>query len=327
MDAFVVVGLMVAAAVALALLGLSRAVQSRGDAEERIDQWVSQAPPVSQGAGPQAGAGDDRTLARHNNLVSKMDQLLARRGFAAGLATDLARADLPLTVSEYLAICLGLTLAGFLIGYTVGRNLGFSVLLGLVCAFIPQIYVSRRRAKRLSTFNGQLVDVLERLVGSLRSGYGLSQAVEWVAKQMPDPAGGEFGRVVREMQLGRSLAQALDSMVRRLDSDDLVLIVTAIQIQYEVGGSLADILETVVETIRERIRIQREIRVLTAQQRFSGYVLIALPIGLAILLYIMNPDYEGRLFEPGPTLCIPIGAAIMMLIGYLIMRKIIQIEV
>jgi len=133
--------------------------------------------------------------------------------------------------------------------------------------------------------------------------------------------------VVREMQLGRSLAQALDSMVRRLDSDDLVLIVTAIQIQYEVGGSLADILETVVETIRERIRIQREIRVLTAQQRFSGYVLIALPIGLAILLYIMNPDYEGRLFEPGPTLCIPIGAAIMMLIGYLIMRKIIQIEV
>jgi tight adherence protein B len=327
MDIYVVVGLMVAAAVALALVGLGRVGQSKGDVEERIDKWVNQAPPVSPGAGPQPGGGGENTLARRSNLVSKLDRLLAQRGFGASLATDLARADVPLTVAEYLALCLGLTLVGFLIGYMVGRNPAFSVLLGLVCAFIPQIYVSRRRANRLSTFNRQLVDVLERLVGSLRSGYGLSQAVEWVAKQMPNPAGGEFGRVVREMQLGRSLAQALDSMVRRLDSDDLAMIVTAIQIQYEVGGSLADILETVAETIRERVRIQREIKVLTAQQRFSGYVLIALPIGLAIFLYIMNPDYEGRLFQPGPTLCIPIGAGIMMLMGYLIMRRIIQIDV
>jgi tight adherence protein B len=259
--------------------------------------------------------------------VSRMDRLLSRRGFAASLATDLARADLSLTVAEYLALSLGLALAGFTIGYMVGRNPPFSALLGVICALVPQIYVGRRQAKRLSAFNRQLPDVLERLVGSLRSGYGLSQAVEWVAKQMPDPAGGEFNRVVREMQLGRTLAQALDSMVRRLDSDDLALIVTAIQIHYEVGGSLADILETVGETIRERVRIQREIRVLTAQQRYSGYVLIALPIGLAVLLYIMNPEYEGRLFEPGPTLCIPIGAGIMMVIGYLIMRRIIQIEV
>jgi len=253
--------------------------------------------------------------------------MLARRGFAASIAIDLARADLSLTVAEYLAICMGLALGGFLSGYLIGRNPAFSVLLGLICAFLPQLIVSRRQSGRLGAFNRQLPDVLERLVGSLRAGYGLSQAVEWVAKQMPNPAGGEFGRVVREMQLGRSLAQALDSMVRRLDSDDLALIVTAIQIHYEVGGSLADILETVAETIRERVRIQREIRVLTAQQRFSGYVLIALPIGLAVFLYIMNPEYEGRLFEPGPTLCIPIGATIMMVIGYLVMRRIVQIEV
>jgi len=327
MDIYVVVGLMVAAAVGLALFGLSRAGQSSGDVNKQIEKWINQTPPASRGAGPQAGGADEHTLARRSNLVSKMDRLLARRGFAASLATDLARADVPLTVTEYLALCLGLALIGFLIGYMVGRNLGFSVLLGLVCAFIPQIYVSRRQATRLSTFNRQLVDVVERLVGSLRSGYGLSQAVEWVAKQLANAGGGENGRMVGEMRLGGSLAQALDSMVRRLDSDDLALIVTAIQIQYEVGGSLADILETVAETIRERVRIQREIRVLTAQQRFSGYVLIALPIGLAIFLYIMNPQYEGRLFEPGPTLCIPIAAGIMMVVGYLIMRRIVQIEV
>lgn len=325
MAIYVVVGLLVASAVGLILVGLGQWGRPRGEVEDRIEKWVTQPSPTSLGAESRTAGGKD--LARRSNLPSRLDRMLAGRGFAASIATDLARADLSLTVAEYLAICGGLALGGFLSGYLIGRNPAFSVLLGLVCAFLPQMFVSRRQSTRLSAFNRQLPDVLERLVGSLRAGYGLSQAVEWVAKQMPHPAGGEFGRVVREMQLGRSLAQALDSMVRRLDSDDLALIVTAIQIQYEVGGSLADILETVAETIRERVRIQREIRVLTAQQRFSGYVLIALPIGLAIFLYIMNPDYEGRLFEPGPTLCIPIGAAIMMVIGYLIMRRIVQIEV
>ena len=323
MTLYLVVGLIVAAAMILAVYGLSRAMQPTEGLGEQIEKWISQGSQRG-GRGPEGGG---QTLARQSSLMSRMDRLLARRGFAASLAADLARANLPLTVTEYLALSLALALAGFAIGYLVGRNLPFSVLLALVSAFLPQIFVSRRQSTRLHNFNRQLPDVLERLVGSLRAGYGLSQAVEWVAKQMPNPAGGEFGRVVREMQLGRSLAQALDSMVRRLDSDDLALIVTAIQIQYEVGGSLADILETVAETIRERVRIQREIRVLTAQQRYSGYVLIALPIALAILLYIMNPEYEGRLFEPGLTLCIPIGAGLMMLFGYLIMRRIIQIEV
>lgn len=327
MAVYVIVGLLIAVAVALALYGLSQLAHPGGEVEEQIEKWISQSTLAPSGAGPQLGEGHGRNLARRSNLVSRIDRVLARRGFAVSLATDLARADLSLTVAEYLALCLGLALTGFLLGYMIGRNPAFSMLLGLICAFLPQFYVSRRQSARLNAFNRQLPDILERLVGSLRAGYGLSQAVEWVAKQMPDPASKEFGRVVREMQLGRSLAQALDSMVHRLDSDDLALIVTAIQIHYEVGGSLADILETVAETIRERVRIQREIRVLTAQQRYSGYVLIALPIGLAVLLYIMNPEYEGRLFEPGPTLCIPIGAAIMMLFGYLIMRRIIQIEV
>jgi tight adherence protein B len=137
----------------------------------------------------------------------------------------------------------------------------------------------------------------------------------------------EFDRVIREVQLGRTLLDALDSMVRRIPSDDLALIVTAIKIQYEVGGSLAEVLEIVAHTIRERVRIQREIEVLTAQQRYSGYVLMVLPIALAAFLLVINPEYEMRLFEPGPTLCIPIGAGISMVMGYLIMRKIVEIEV
>ncbi|MFN2242630.1 MAG: type II secretion system F family protein, partial [Anaerolineae bacterium] len=123
------------------------------------------------------------------------------------------------------------------------------------------------------------------------------------------------------------LLEALDTMVRRIPSDDLALIVTAIKIQYEVGGSLAEILEIVAHTIRERVRIMREINVLTAQQRYSGYVLMIMPIALAIFLIIINPEYELRLFEPGPTLCIPIGAGVLMIVGYILMRRIVDIEV
>ena len=121
--------------------------------------------------------------------------------------------------------------------------------------------------------------------------------------------------------------QSLDSMVRRIPSDDLALIVTAIKIQYETGGKLADVLETTGHTIRERVRIQREISVLTAQQRYSGYVLMLLPIGLAVVLMIINPEYEMQLFTPGPTLCIPIGAGVLMVLGFFAMRRIINIEV
>jgi tight adherence protein B len=151
--------------------------------------------------------------------------------------------------------------------------------------------------------------------------------VEWVSRQLPAPAGNEFDRVMREVQLGIGLMDALENMVRRIPSDDLALIVTAIKIQYEVGGSLAEILETVAHTIRERVRIMREINVLTSQQRYSGYVLIIMPIALAVFLVLTNPEYEMRLFEPGATLCIPIGAAVLMVMGYFIMRRIIDIEV
>ncbi len=165
------------------------------------------------------------------------------------------------------------------------------------------------------------------MVGSLRVGYGLSQSVEWVGRQMPEPAGDEFNRVVREMQLGWSLPEALESMVRRIMSDDLALIVTAIDIHYETGGRLADILETVAHTIRERIRVQREINTLTSQQRYSGYVLMVMPIALAVVLMLLSPELESQLFAPGPTLCIPIGAGLMMILGFLIMRRIVEIDI
>jgi tight adherence protein B len=316
-----IVGIAVAGAVVLLFLGVSRVLAPASELDQRIEDWV-------QGGGQEAeGSGFSLHDELSGSLLGRVERTVIRQDFAASIKEDLARADLSLTVTEYLLIRVGLVVIFFLIGYLLQRNLLVGLVGAAVGLFLPTIYVRTRQSRRLKAFDGQLPDVLDHLQGSLRAGYGLLQAVEWISRQLPEPASLEFDRVVREVQLGRSLIDALDSMVRRIPSDDLALIVTAIKIQYEVGGSLAEILETVAHTIRERVRIQREISVLTAQQRISGYVLMVLPIGLAAFLMVVNPEYMMRLFEPGPTLCIPIGTVVLMVMGFFIMRRIVDIEV
>ena len=318
MSIVLLVGIVVALAVLLLLYGLGRAMQPAAEIDQRVEAWIRE---IEQGEGADGGFDASQTL------LGQVERGITRRGFGERTATELARADLSLTVTEYLLIRVGIVLAAFVVVYLLQRDLLAGLLAGLVGYIVPIIYIRTRQSRRLAKFNNQLPDVLDHMIGSLRAGYGLLQSVEWIAQQMPDPAGYEFRRVAREVQLGRSLQDALDSMVRRIASDDLALIITAIKIQYQVGGSLADILTIVAHTIRERVRIQREISVLTAQQRFSAYVLMVMPIGLAIFLLIINPEYEKQLFTPGPTLCIPIGAAIMMIAGFLIIRRIVDIEV
>jgi tight adherence protein B len=181
--------------------------------------------------------------------------------------------------------------------------------------------------KRLRAFNNQLPNVLMQLSGSMRAGYGLMQALAFVAQEIPAPAGREFGTVVRDVKLGQSTMMALEGLLDRVESEDLRLVVTAMRIQADTGGNLAEILDTVSETIRERVRIKGELRALTSQQRMAGYVLAALPVTVFFCLMALNPAYESRLFMPGPTLCIPIGAALMMMVGFLIMRRIVALEV
>jgi tight adherence protein B len=315
----VFIGLAVAGAVALFLLGVSRVLAPSGSLEERIEEWT------------QTGDGADfdalKEEAAGGSLLGAVDEAVTKRNWAESMKEDLAQADLTLTVTEYLLVRVAAVVLLGLVGYLLQRNFLVALILAAVGFAVPPIYIRTRQGRRLRAFDGQLPDVLDHLQGSLRAGYGLLQSVEWVSRQMPNPAGMEFDRVVREVQLGRNVLQALDSMVRRIPSDDLALIVTAIKIQYEVGGSLAEILEIVAHTIRERVRIQREISVLTAQQRISGYVLMVLPIGMAIFLFVVNPDYIMPMFEPGPILCIPIGTVILMVVGFLIMRRIIDIEV
>ncbi|MEW5988919.1 MAG: type II secretion system F family protein, partial [Chloroflexota bacterium] len=191
--------------------------------------------------------------------------------------------------------------------------------------------------RRLRAFNGQLSDTLNLWVNSLRSGYSVLQGMEAIATELPPPVSKEFERVIQEVRLGLSLNQALSNMLRRVPSDDLDLVVTAVNIQREVGGNLAEILDIISYTIRERVRIKGEIRTLTAQGRFSGWVVSLLPIGLALLLYKINPTYMSGLFGKGAPWVLPgvlpcgwlvVGIGLMFIgAGVLAVKKIVDIEV
>jgi len=254
------------------------------------------------------------------------NRLLAGLGLGPRLAAMLTRADLPWTVVEFVMIMLVAAAIGFFLG-SARSGWSAGLLLALVFGSLPLLYARMRLTKRVRAFTSQLPDVLTLLTGALRAGHGLSQAMGMLQEQMPPPASVEFGRVMRAMSLGASVQQALADMGERVGSDDLDLIVTAVTVQYEMGGNLAHTLETIGETVRDRIRILREIRVLTAQQRLTGYVLAALPLFVAAGMYIINRDYILRLFDPGWIRMLPVAAVIMQILGFLIIRRIVDIEV
>lgn len=260
-------------------------------------------------------------------IVSRVDQVIQRQGFAQRLARDLARADIKLTAGEFLILQFLTTASGGFAGYLLS---GKSLLLGLVGLFtgyfIPRLWLNRRIAARLGAFNSQLPGTIDLLANSLRAGYSLLQAMETVSREAPEPTATEFRRVVREVGLGLSPQEALGHLVRRMQSDDLELMVTAINIQHEVGGNLAQILESIAHTIRERVRIKGEIATLTAQQVVSGYIISALPILLGLVLYLINQEYIMGMFE-GIFICIPIIGALMIIVAFLIIRRITAIEV
>jgi len=268
--------------------------------------------------------GADKS-SRPHPIAGLIGERVARSSLVERIARDLAQANVRLTVNEYLSLSVGVILAGFAIGVLLTRMLIPGVALAIVAAFVPRLYLQRLQSQRLKAFQDQLPDVLSLLVSSLKAGHGLLQAMEMIVQEMPAPSAEEFGKVTREVALGFSLPEALNHLVRRVDSDDLELVVTAISIQHEVGGNLAQILETISETIRERVRIKGEIRVMTTQQRMTGFVLSGMPFLLGTIIMLINPKYMMTIFQPR-WLFIP-GAAIgMMVIGNLVIRRILSQE-
>ena len=169
----------------------------------------------------------------------------------------------------------------------------------MLLAYLPLLYLRSRRRRRQRAFSEQIPEILTLLVGALRAGYGLSQAMGVVVKQLAPPASVEFGRVIRAVGLGLPIDRALTDMANRIGTDEAGMIVTAINVQHETGGNLAQTLDTIGDTVRDRLRMKREIRVLTSQQRLTGYILVALPIGLAVHHEGVEPDLHPAAFPAG----------------------------
>lgn len=262
-----------------------------------------------------------------------------RYTWGQNISRSLARADLKLRVGEYLALTFLLMVGGVILGwYLSGGSKGSplivtlpGILLGAgIGYFGPQMYVRRLQGRRLMRFDSQLPDMLNLMVNGLRAGYSNMQAMEAISRELPPPISDEFRRVVQEMQLGVPVDVALDNLTRRIPSRDLDLVVTAMNVQREVGGNLAEILDTISHTIRERVRVKGEIRVLTTQVMYSGKFLALMPVFLIILMYFLNRGYMMRFFNPATrSLGIPILilGAFMIVIGYFLMTRLADIEV
>lgn len=270
--------------------------------------------------------GDKRKDRKEVDPFATLSSDVQDKRFTIRVQRDLARANLKLRVSEYYYIRIGAMLGlGLLLAVLRDPLSGvFGAFLGYM---LPRFYVGRRIGGRLSAFNKQLADTITLISNSLRAGSSFLQSIELVSRETPAPMGEEMGRVVREVNLGLSMEEALSNLVRRIRSDDLDLMVTAIGVQQQVGGNLAEILDTIAFTIRERVRIKGEINTLTAQGRMSGYLVAFLPVGIAVTLNFINPEFMQPLFTQllGQIL-LGVGG-VMMVIGFIAIQKIVNIKV
>ncbi|MDD2923142.1 MAG: type II secretion system F family protein, partial [Anaerolineales bacterium] len=250
------------------------------------------------------------------------------------IARNLARADLKFKVGEYFILIAACVLVLGLFAYFIGNQYVASGVIGaIVGAFIPGFYVKQKQKQRLQKFQDQLADMLNLMVNGLRAGYSTMQAMESISKELPPPVCDEFRRVVQEMQIGITMETALDNLLRRIPSPDLDFVITAINVQREVGGNLSEILDSISFTIRERVRIKGEVRVLTSQVRASGAVLSLIPIGLACILWFISPQYIMHITDGDEMFgwwCTPVIIFVILsliAISYFIMQKIADIEV
>ncbi len=274
------------------------------------------------------------SIAGQRRRVGLVKFRLRMNTLLSGLASEklnlqLMSANWPITETEYVLIRYTGVIVTFGLGAIISKSVISGIGLAVIAYFIPDLMLKRAISQRRVAFGQQLVDVLVLMTGAVRAGYSLPQAIEVVSKELKAPVSEEFRRVKHEIGLGLSLSQALTNLVARMENDDLYLVVTAININSQVGGNIVTMLEAVTDTIRERVRLFSEVRVLTAQQRFGSLILTFLPIAMLGAMFFLNPSYMMRMFRPPEPflLCIPIGAAIMVVIGNFVVRRFAKIEV
>ena len=302
--------------------GLSVYIQRRREVSQRIQQYAGYQPAAV------------RKTPFWEILRNRFHELFAERNRRPGrpwnrkkLDLMMIQAGLPLLGKEYVAIAGGLAVLVFLVTAVAGRSLVTGLLGGILTVFGAVIFLQRRFSRRKEAFERQLADCLTLVSNSLRAGFSFLQTMEIISREMQPPMSTEFANVMRNTSLGRTMEDALQEMDQRAGNEDFSLVITAVLIQQQVGGNLATILDTIRETISERIRLRREVGTLTAQGKFSGLVLTCIPVALGLFFAVTSPEYLK------PLLTTSIGkmaigvAMVMEIIGYLIISRIVDIKI
>ena len=262
-----------------------------------------------------------------DNLVQAAENAGQVGGLAGKVEKKLELAGAPLRTGEFLVAVIGAAMLGAVVGVALLGNVLFALLTGALGAAVPFIWLSFAASRRVNKLHGQLADILMILANALRAGHSFMQALDLVAQEIGDPAGEEFGRLVAEVRLGRPIDDALEALSERIGSEDFKWALLAVNIQREVGGNLAEVLDTVSETIRDRDGIRRQIGVLTAEGRLSVWILAALPVFVALYLAWINPKYLALLFNNGLGILMTVTATTLLCIGILWMKKVVKIDV
>ena len=242
------------------------------------------------------------------------------------LFDELISADIMMRPEEFALVWIVLTFVPAGLAALFGAGVLPAATLACLGAFLPLLFIRLKKEKRRKTFEGQLGDTLIMICNSLKSGFSFQQAMENVATDMPAPMGTEFARVCNEIRYGSTMDEALESMADRVKSPDLMLVVSAVCIQRTTGGNLSEILSTISDTIRDRLKVKGEIRSITAQGRTSGMIIGALPVFIAVALMLINPDYMNVFFTDPKGRIMLIVSVVMEVVGFFAIRKVVNIK-
>ncbi|WP_414731981.1 type II secretion system F family protein [Acetobacterium carbinolicum] len=242
------------------------------------------------------------------------------------LENDLSMSGILIRPSEFLLFWLVLTVVPSTLLFMLGANIIFVIIVLVFGLLAPPLYVNKKRAKRVELFEQQLIDAISIMSSCLKAGLTFQQALVSISTEMPNPISEEFGRVVKELKLGSSIETALTRLSDKIGSQNFMMIVSAILIQRQTGGNLSEILTNISGTIKERFKIKNEIKVLTATARTSGLVVGLMPVAIILVFMLFNPDYVTIFFESNLGIAMVIVAMVMELIGYLLIRKIVNIK-
>ncbi len=306
------------------VIALHRAFTSRdSDIGGRLKKLRDQAVPQEHKIRPDSSPGL-RLLSSVSRTAVKV--ALFNR-LARAVDKSLAGADIPLRSEEYVLLTAGISLLAGILSGLAFLDVGHAFTMAALTVVFSVLWLKMAKARRLNKFNSQIGDALVIMSNALRSGFSFLQAMDMVRKELPNPIAREFGRTFQEMNLGTPTEEALENLNARVASEDLDLVVTAVLIQRQVGGNLAEILDNIATTIRERVRIKGEIKTLTAQGKISGIVIGVLPIILAGVLTVVSPGYLSLLITHPVGQGLLASALIMELVGIILIRRIIAIKV